>query len=589
LWAKAIEYSQQAGEKARALYASREAIEHFSRALEAARRLARPAPSQVYRARGQAYETVGEFERAQADHETVLQMSRAGQDRHAEWQALLDLGFLWAARDYGRTGQYFQQALALARTLTDPAMLGQTLNRVGNWYANADQPRQALHHHQEALDIFEELNDQRGLAETYDLLALATEMNGDWARGLAYYDQAVALFRQLDDRRGLASALATFAERGMLYYNEFLPTPPIRPDEAQAEAEEAVRVAREIGWRSGEAYALVVLGGLWDAQGQYERALSCTQEGLAIAQEIEHHQWMTVAHLGLGTVYLSLLEFDTAQEHLEQALSLARDTRSVNFVRQCAVVLAIVCILRNDLAQAHQALDSASSPDAETLTFAYGIGQYARAELALAEGDAAQTLRILDELIASVPNEMPQPVIPRIWKLRGEALTVLGRLSEAETVLQAACDTVVARRMRPVEWQYRIALGKVYKLQRRRDKAEAEFEAARAILQELAASIPDEALRQSFCERTRAQIPALAPPSSLRAAKKEFGGLTARERQVAALIAQGKSNREMAKVLVVGERTVETHVENIFSKLGFDSRAQIAAWAVEKGLTQDAG
>jgi non-specific serine/threonine protein kinase len=57
---------------------------------------------------------------------------------------------------------------------------------------------------------------------------------------------------------------------------------------------------------------------------------------------------------------------------------------------------------------------------------------------------------------------------------------------------------------------------------------------------------------------------------------------------VAALIAQGKSNREIAEALVVGERTIETHVENILSKLGFDSRTQIAAWAVQKRLASEA-
>jgi DNA-binding NarL/FixJ family response regulator len=53
---------------------------------------------------------------------------------------------------------------------------------------------------------------------------------------------------------------------------------------------------------------------------------------------------------------------------------------------------------------------------------------------------------------------------------------------------------------------------------------------------------------------------------------------------VAALVARGKSNRDMADELVLGERTIETHVGNILSKLGFSSRAQIAAWAVESGL-----
>ncbi|HET9471594.1 MAG TPA: LuxR C-terminal-related transcriptional regulator, partial [Usitatibacter sp.] len=62
--------------------------------------------------------------------------------------------------------------------------------------------------------------------------------------------------------------------------------------------------------------------------------------------------------------------------------------------------------------------------------------------------------------------------------------------------------------------------------------------------------------------------------------------LTARESEVAALIARGRSNREIAKELVIAERTAEGHVQSILNKLGFNSRAQIAAWAVERGFTR---
>jgi DNA-binding NarL/FixJ family response regulator len=66
--------------------------------------------------------------------------------------------------------------------------------------------------------------------------------------------------------------------------------------------------------------------------------------------------------------------------------------------------------------------------------------------------------------------------------------------------------------------------------------------------------------------------------------KQDFGGLTPREREVAALVGQGMSNREIAEKLVVGERTIETHVSNIFNKLGFTARSQVRQWAKEKGL-----
>jgi non-specific serine/threonine protein kinase len=68
------------------------------------------------------------------------------------------------------------------------------------------------------------------------------------------------------------------------------------------------------------------------------------------------------------------------------------------------------------------------------------------------------------------------------------------------------------------------------------------------------------------------------------AAKAQWNGLTARERDVAALVAQGKSNREIAEDLVVSERTVDAHLVNILGKLEFKSRTQVAAWAIGKGL-----
>ncbi len=63
-----------------------------------------------------------------------------------------------------------------------------------------------------------------------------------------------------------------------------------------------------------------------------------------------------------------------------------------------------------------------------------------------------------------------------------------------------------------------------------------------------------------------------------------MGGLTSRELEVVSLVALGKTNREIADQLVLGERTIESHVGNVLSKLGFVSRAQIAVWAVENGV-----
>lgn len=70
----------------------------------------------------------------------------------------------------------------------------------------------------------------------------------------------------------------------------------------------------------------------------------------------------------------------------------------------------------------------------------------------------------------------------------------------------------------------------------------------------------------------------------LRASRTPVGGLTARQTEVAALVSEGRTNREIAATLGIDERSAEGHVERIRVRLGFRSRAQIAAWyAGERG------
>jgi DNA-binding CsgD family transcriptional regulator len=106
----------------------------------------------------------------------------------------------------------------------------------------------------------------------------------------------------------------------------------------------------------------------------------------------------------------------------------------------------------------------------------------------------------------------------------------------------------------------------------RRALGDGAFETARAEGQRMT---PDEAAGYALGLEPPARAP--APTSA--------SPLSPREREVAALIAGGNSNREIAEALVVAEATAERHVANILNKLGFHSRAQVAAWQVQ----QDAG
>ena len=71
---------------------------------------------------------------------------------------------------------------------------------------------------------------------------------------------------------------------------------------------------------------------------------------------------------------------------------------------------------------------------------------------------------------------------------------------------------------------------------------------------------------------------------SLVAPGRSMTALTAREREILILVAEGKSNRDIARALVISERTARTHVSNVLTKLGLASRTQAALWAVREGL-----
>ncbi len=71
-------------------------------------------------------------------------------------------------------------------------------------------------------------------------------------------------------------------------------------------------------------------------------------------------------------------------------------------------------------------------------------------------------------------------------------------------------------------------------------------------------------------------------PSAVRAAPVE--DLTEREREVIRLVAQGRSNQEIAQELVISDKTVKTHVSNILGKLHLEDRTQLAIYAIKNGL-----
>jgi DNA-binding SARP family transcriptional activator len=506
-YSRTFRYLTLAAERASQLYANDEAIAHYTRAIEVAERASPDTASlaRLYRGRGLASERLGEFDGARADHEAIVRIARAAGERRVEWRALLDLGKLWASRDYNRARGYLERALELARRMDDPLVLASSLNRMGNWHANAEDPLTAVAYHQEALAIVEELGDRHDLANTLDLLGLAHLEAGDLTASTRYYDQALALFRELDDQPRLVSSLiaraAIVSELVML-----ASAPALRPPDAAGDLKVAIRVSREIGSAADEALAHWALGLLRTVEGRYGPAIDALQRGLHIASEIGHREYEAANRFALGTLYVELLAPEGALQQLKGALILAGELHSQALIHYSTGALAGAYTLLDDLTGAQACLGTVLSAQTPMDTMGNRYCWARQAELALCQGDPALALDIVERLIASAPGISPGHVVTHLWWLKGEALTTLGQAEDAQPLLQAAIENSLSTGERFLLWRTHASLGRLLRVLGRESEAEEEFSAAGELVEELAGTLPHGELRDNFRRRAHTML-----------------------------------------------------------------------------------
>jgi DNA-binding CsgD family transcriptional regulator len=212
---------------------------------------------------------------------------------------------------------------------------------------------------------------------------------------------------------------------------------------------------------------------------------------------------------------------------------------------------------------------------------------WAWGELALAQRKPEMALRLADNLLSTAPGEIQggewQP-IPMLLKLRGEALFAQGQVDEAISALEEARRGAQEQGALTFLWQILRSLGRVYTASHQKPLARSAFASSREIIASLAASLDDPEQREHFLQAALVTLPKQLPLTERQSAKQAFGGLSEREREITLLIAQGKTNREIAGELFISQRTVGTHIGHMYAKLGIDTRVQLVAWAIEKGL-----
>ncbi len=360
-------------------------------------------------------------------------------------------------------------------------------------------------------------------------------------------------------------------------------------------AEEGLAISRGLGpeGKASTAKALDLLGELCTEIGDFQQMPAYFEESLAIFRELEDKPGIADILMQFGWAAMRAGTYDQAAPLLDECLQLFRE-------QGASVQLANALGGSGELAIRQGALTRATKLLEESLVLRRELGDLwgiagalgSLGWVALLQRDFSQMKKLLEESLA-IRLDLGE---------RGGLAWCLEKLGEA-IVLQAH-PLPVQRRRQEFQRAMRV-LGAAQALRQSVNSVidpadQPAYESLLVLLREaLGEALFNEALAMGMTLPVRTAVNhALGPPLTLRdsdslsteqAAKAQYGGLSRREREVVSWIVQGKTNREIAEIMVVRLRTVETYITRILNKLGFNSRVQIATWAVEAGLPKPTG
>jgi predicted ATPase/DNA-binding CsgD family transcriptional regulator len=394
------------------------------------------------------------------------------------------------------------------------------------------------------------------------------EIRGYVREGLAWFERLLA---KADE--GILLVVRVNALTFAAFLTDFLGYTSV----TESYAHEAVALAEAAG-DAGKpilGFALAGLVSVARAAGDYQTALTIVERSIELFRDSSWPSFqLGMALFVRGALALELGYYDIARRALDESLTLACEAGD-------SYRIAYILKSFGELARCEQKYAEAHSATEQSIALLRNLG--ARHDLAaplhnlghvcLHLGDIERAHALFTESLAVHQAQQNAPGMA-VGLIGFAALAVVRGMPSAGARLLAAAATLGVQHAKSswavtrLEYEHNLALA-------RAKLSLAEFQAEQVVGQALS-------LDQAIAYAQNLQFTSRATP----AIKDVPDGLTAREREVAALIARGKSNGEIASALILSKRTVEKHSANILSKLGFTSRAQIVRWAIEHGLTQ---
>jgi predicted ATPase/DNA-binding CsgD family transcriptional regulator/Tfp pilus assembly protein PilF len=437
--------------------------------------------------------------------------------------------------------------------------LGAALWRYWSFRSDAEGARERV---ESALAFAKTIPPMPAHIQALRVASILAQRMGDYAAARALGEEGLAVARTMNDRWGIAVALNNL---GILSYRQG------RLAEARARCQESLAIFRELGERRGEADSLHVLAFVSYLESSLMEARTLFDQGLVISRSLGDQHGAAENLIGLGLTFHIQGELDTARGLYQECLAICEANSYRPTLATVLNNLGHVTATQGAFVEARRLLH-------ETLTLSGQIGDRRRlaftlsavATLAAAEGESERAIRLNSAAVAAVQTlgAVLAPAMRAVYDAQlAPARRALGERA-------AAVAEAVGRAM-TLETAVEEALAR---LADSSDGGEANVPPIQAD------DPPHKRTRSDLAER-RSGAPA-PPPSP--AASAAVHPLTQRELAVARLIAQGYTNHQIAAELIITDGTTSNYVQRIMSRLGFHTRAQVAAWVVERRLYEPA-
>jgi predicted ATPase/DNA-binding CsgD family transcriptional regulator len=348
--------------------------------------------------------------------------------------------------------------------------------------------------------------------------------------------------------------------------------------QAAAHLDESRTLYRLAGDGRGMAWSGGILGLVALRKGHYEAAATRFHEALALARDAGSAWLVACTHYWLGQLAEARGETEAAGSHFETASSSwDRLGVRVGFCRSLAHS-GVLAHARGETAQAVPLLERSlalarDAGDAAGLMFALdGLGQVLHAR-----GDDGRAVACFREGLTRARDAGSRRYVALATQRLGQVALSRGDLERAARLFGAAEALREAMHM-PIPIAEHVAYDRILA----RLKATLDDATWRSTVAEGRAMVWEKAIEYALGESTLPARPTNGAGD--RRATDARSSLTPREHEVAALIARGYTNRQVADTLVITERTAETHARNVREKLGVRTRSGIAAWATAHGL-----